>query len=248
MLKEERQQHILGWLQKDRKVILSDLSRQLKVSADTVRRDIKELSAQKLLKEVRGGAIPHAPGPHDLKERANFASRQKQLMAKKAVQLLKQGHVVLLDSGTSTLAVASILPKNLGLTIFTNSYPIVNMLEERKDVDVFFAGGRLFRESMITIGQDAITFFEGIRADICFLGICSIDLELGLTGHHYEECAVKKAMIKSSGKVIALSTPEKLNTAEAFHIAPIQALSGMITSSPEIDLLNPYRNAGINII
>jgi DeoR/GlpR family transcriptional regulator of sugar metabolism len=199
MLKEERQQQILGWLQKDRKVILSDLSKNLNVSADTIRRDIKELSAQKLLKEVRGGAIPHAPGPHDLKERANFASRQKQLMAKKAVQLLKKGQVVLLDSGTSTLAVASILPKDMGLTIFTNSYPIVNMLEERKDVEVFFAGGRLFRESMITMGHDTINFFEGIRADICFLGICSIDLEIGITGHHYEECAVKKAMIKSSG-------------------------------------------------
>jgi DeoR/GlpR family transcriptional regulator of sugar metabolism len=87
-----------------------------------------------------------------------------------------------------------------------------------------------------------------MRADICFLGICSIDLELGLTGHHYEECAIKKAMIKSSGKVIALSTPEKLNTAEAFHIAPIKALNGMITSSPEIELLAPYRKAGINIM
>jgi DeoR/GlpR family transcriptional regulator of sugar metabolism len=248
MLKEERQQQILGWLQKERKVVLSDLSKQLNVSADTVRRDIKELSAQKLLKEVRGGAIPHAPGPHDLKERANFASRQKQLMAKKAIQLLKERQIVLLDSGTSTLAVASILPKDMGLTIITNSYPIVNMLEERKDVEVFFAGGRLFRDSMITTGHDTIAFFDNIRADICFLGICSIDLALGITGHHYEECAVKKAMIKSSGQVFALSTPEKLNTAEAFHIASIDALNGMITSSPEIDLLKPYRKIGISII
>jgi DeoR/GlpR family transcriptional regulator of sugar metabolism len=248
MLKEERQQQILGWLKKDRKVVLSDLSKQLNVSSDTIRRDIKELSAQKLLKEVRGGAIPHAPGPHDLKERANFAGRQKQLMAKKAIQLLKEKQVVLLDSGTSTLAVASILPKDFGLTVITNSYPIVNMLEDRSDVEVFFAGGKLFRGSMITTGHDTIRFFSEIRADICFLGICSIDLAVGITGHHYEECAVKKAMIQSSSKVIALSTPEKLNTAEAFHIAPIQALHGMITSSPEIDLLRPYEHAGIHVM
>ena len=248
MLKEERQQQILGWLHKEKKVVLSDLSKHLNVSSDTIRRDIKELSAQKLLKEVRGGAIPHAPGPHDLKERANFASRQKQLMAKKAVQLLKEGQVILLDSGTSTLAVASILPKDMRLTVFTNSYPIVNMLEDRRDVEVFFAGGRLFRDSMINTGPDTIRFFESIRADICFLGICSIDLDVGITGHHYEECAVKKAMIKSSGKVIALSTPEKLNTAEAFHIAPIEALYGMITSSPELDLLAPYKKAGISVM
>ena len=248
MLKEERQQQILGWLKKDRKVVLSDLSQHLNVSADTIRRDIKELSAQKLLKEVRGGAIPHAPGPHDLKERANFASRQKQLMAKKSIQLIKEKQVVLLDGGTSTLAVASILPKDLELTVITNSFPIMNMLEERKDVEVFFAGGKLFRDSMITLGHDTISFLEAIRADICFLGICSIDLDLGITGHHYEECAVKKAMIKSSAKVVALSTPEKLNAAEAFHIAPIQALNGMITSSPENDLLEPYKQAGIHVM
>ena len=115
-------------------------------------------------------------------------------------------------------------------------------------ISKIFAGGKLFRDSMITLGHDTISFLEAIRADICFLGICSIDLDLGITGHHYEECAVKKAMIKSSAKVVALSTPEKLNTAEAFHIAPIQALNGMITSSPENDLLEPYKQAGIHVM
>ena len=248
MLKEERLNLILDSLNKNHKVVLSDISKELKVSEDTVRRDIKELSAQKLLKEVRGGAIPHAPGPHDLKERANFAGRQKQIMAKKAVKLLKDGQVLILDSGTSTLAVADMLPEDLNLTVITNFFPIANMLEDRKGIEVFFAGGKLFRESFITTGHNVIEFYQNMRADICFLGICSIDLELGLTGHHYEECAVKKAMIKSSGQVIALSTPEKLNTAEAFHICPINALAGIITSSPEIDLLKPYKKAGINII
>ncbi len=248
MLKEERHHHILEWLQKEKRVLLPQLSKELRVSEDTIRRDIKELSAQKLLQEVRGGAIPHAPGPHDLKERANFASRQKQLMAKKSIQLIKEKQVIVLDSGTSTLAVASLLPKNLGLTIFTNSFPIVIMLEERNDIEVFFAGGRFFRSSMITSGPDTVQFFQSIRADLCFLGICSIDLELGITGHHYEESAVKKAMIKSCGQVVALSTPEKLNTAEAFHISTIQSLSGIITSSPESDLFKPYKKAGIRII
>jgi DeoR/GlpR family transcriptional regulator of sugar metabolism len=142
MLKEERQQAILGWLQKERKVVLTDLSKHLNVSSDTIRRDIKELSAQKLLKEVRGGAIPHAPGPHDLKERAQFASRQKQIMAKKAVQLLKEGQVVLLDSGTSTLAVASILPKDFKLTVITNSFPIVSCWRAQRRRS-FFCGRKI---------------------------------------------------------------------------------------------------------
>lgn len=248
MLKTERQQKILGWLEKDQKVLLSSLSKELSVSEDTIRRDIKELSAQKLLKEVRGGAIPHSPGPHSFKERANFAGKQKQEMAKKAVKLLKNGNVVILDSGTSAMAVANLLPADLKITVITNSFPVANLLEERSDIDVFFAGGRLLRDSLITTGHDAVNFYQHIRADICFLGVCSIDLQLGVTGHNYEECAVKRAMIQSSGQVIALATEEKINTAEAFHICPINSLYGLITPSPENDLLDPYRKAGIKVI
>ena len=163
MLKEERLQLILNSLKKNHKVVLSDISKELKVSEDTVRRDIKELSAQKLLKEVRGGAMPHAPGPHSFKERAQFASRQKQVMAKKAVKLLKDGQVIILDSGTSALAVASMLPKDLHITVMTNSIPIIRMLEDRDDIEVFIGGGRLFRESFMTTGQDAINFYQPQR-------------------------------------------------------------------------------------
>jgi DeoR/GlpR family transcriptional regulator of sugar metabolism len=248
MYKGERQEEILKWLQKDQRVSLSALSTALKVSEDTIRRDIKEMSVRKLLKEVRGGAVPHAPGPMDIKDRMNFAGKQKQEMAKKAIKLVKKGNVLILDGGTSTMAVASLLPKDLNLTVITNSFPVANVLDDRSDVEVLFAGGRLFRESFITSGHDTINFYKSTRADICFLGVCSIHLELGITGHHYEEAAIKKAMIESSAQVVALATPEKINTAEAFHICPINSLKGLITPSPDLELLQPYKQAGINVI
>ena len=247
MLKEERLQLILQHLQKDHRVVLSDLSKLLKVSEDTVRRDVKELSAQKLLKEVRGGAIPHAPGPLNFKERQHYEIKKKQLIAKKAIQFIQKGQVVILDGGTSALAVADMLPEDLEITVVTNSFPIVNMLDERKDIDVLFAGGKMLKDSLVTTGHDTISFFESIKADLFFLGICSIDLFAGVTGHYYDECAVKKAMIRSARKVIALSTPEKLNTAEAYSICPINAIKGIITSSQNDDLLKPYREAGIEV-
>lgn len=248
MLKEERFELILKSLKKDNKVLLADLSKLLKVSEDTVRRDIKELSANKLLREVRGGAVPHAPGPQAFKERENFATGKKQIIARKALGLLKEGQSIIMDGGTSTLAIANMIPRELKITVFTNSFPIVNQLENHKSVEVFFAGGRLLRDSYVTTGHDVIDFYRGIRADICFLGVCSIDLELGLTGHHYDESAVKKSMIKSSNQVVALATPEKINTAEAFHICSIKELSSIITSSTNLDLLKPYKEAGIQIL
>lgn len=248
MLKEERCRLILNHLQKDKKVYLNDLSKEFNVSSDTIRRDIKELSAQRLCREVRGGAIPHSPGPHNLRERENFAGKQKQIIAQKAAGLIKKGQTILLDGGTSTLAVASVLPENMDLTIFTNSFPILDVLGERNDIQVFFAGGKFLRHSYVTTGHDTLNFFHSIRADICFLGVCSIDLHVGITGHYYDECAVKKSMIKASGQVFALATPEKVNTAEAFQICRLNDLEGMITSSPESDLFKPYKQAEIRII
>ncbi len=186
MLKEERWKLILQYLEKDNRVVLSDLSKMLKVSEDAVRRDVKELSAQKLLKEVRGGAIPHAPGPQDFRERQNYEIKKKQVIAKKAIQFLKKGQVVILDSGTSALAVANMLPEDLNIMVVTNSFPIANMIEGRKGIDLLFAGGKMLKESLITTGHDTICFFENIRADIFFLGVCSIDLNAGVTGPYYE--------------------------------------------------------------
>jgi DeoR/GlpR family transcriptional regulator of sugar metabolism len=248
MLKEERLQKILVRLQQDQKVLLPTLSAELNVSEDTVRRDIRELSTQGLLKMVRGGAVPHAPGPQDFRERVNFASEDKQLIAKKAVGMLKDGQVIIFDGGTSALAVASLLPKSLRVTIVTNSFPIADILQDHPHAEVLFAGGRLLKNSVITTGIDTIRFYQNVRADICFLGVCSIHLQLGLTGHYYEECEVKKTMVAASGHVVALSTPDKVNTAESFYICPATAVHTIITSAPEDEKLVPFREAGMTVV
>ena len=248
MLKEERLQKILSRLQADQRVLLPTLSAELKVSEDTVRRDIRELSDQGLLKMVRGGAVPHSPSPLSFQERMQYAAGDKQLMAGKALPFIKENQVVIFDSGTSTLAVASMLPKDMRLTVVTNSFPIADMLKDHEHVEVLFAGGRLLKKSVITAGFDTIRFFEKVRADICFLGVCSIHLQLGLTGHFYEECEVKKTMVASSAKVIALSTPDKVDTAESFYICPATSLHAIITNSPEDEKLQAFKAAGIDIL
>lgn len=247
MLKQERLQCILTSLEQDQKVLLSTLSESLNVSEDTIRRDIRELSEKGLLKMVRGGAVPHAPGPLNFTERMHFASRDKQIIARKALSMLQERQVVILDGGTSTLAVASIIPKHLKITVVTNSFPIATMLENHENAEVLFAGGRLFKSSFITTGLDTVRFFENVRADICFLGVCSIHLQLGITGHYYEESEVKRTLVAASRQVVALSTIEKIDTAESFYICPATALNAIITTAPGDVKLQPFKDAGIDI-
>ncbi len=249
MLKEERFRIILEQVNKEGKVLFPELSSVLRVSEDTVRRDIKELSEQGLLYAVRGGAIPHSPVPHTFKERIGYANEKKELIAHKAISFLENGQVIILDGGTSTLLIAANMPKDLQLTVITNSFPIVTILEEHENIEVLFAGGRLMKSSFVTVGNDTTRFIEKFRPDICFLGICSIHDQLGVTGPDYEESTVKHTMVHCSKEVIALATIEKLDTAEAYYICPTTQLDKIITDQHEdIDIFSKYKALSIAIV
>jgi DeoR/GlpR family transcriptional regulator of sugar metabolism len=249
MLKEARFQYILNKLSEDQKVTLKTLSKDLAVSEYTVRRDLKELTDQGLLKAVRGGAIPHSPTPHHFLDRLNYRSDEKKIIAEKAARLLHNGQVVVFDGGTTALAIASILPPDLQITVVTNSFPVVNVLESHPNIEVLFAGGRLNKTAFASIGHDTIRFIRNIRADIYFMGICSIHPSIGVTTIHYEESEVKKAIVDVSKQVIALTPHERINTAEAFFICPLSSVDTIITDEEGVATsAESFKDTGITVI
>src|SRR5207344_2042112 len=112
------------------------------------------------------------------KDRVHASEDQKEMIAKKALGLIQPGQTILLDGGTTTYKLASMLPQHLSLTVITNSIPVVNVLMEHPSVEVILAGGRIFKSSQITMGMEAMRLLEQVRVDICFTGICSIHHEL----------------------------------------------------------------------
>ncbi len=231
--KEERQEVILAHVSDVRKVNMKSLSERLSVSTDTIRRDIKELADQGLLKATRGGAIAHSPIPIHFRDREKYDVSGKQQIALKAIAELQDGQVVLFDGGTSTLAIAMNLPKELRITVVTNSFPVVNVLEDHPNVEVIFAGGRLIKPGFNTSGPETMKAFENISADICFLSIYSIHAEVGISSRDYEDALMKKAMVKNARRVIGLATLNKINTAEAFFICPATDLDLLLTDASD---------------
>jgi DeoR/GlpR family transcriptional regulator of sugar metabolism len=248
MLKAERQQKIIEQIQKDDKVVMDDLGDLLKVSTDTIRRDIKELSDKGLLKAVRGGAILNAPVHLHFNERKHIGTRQKKIIATKALGFIKPGQVILMNAGTTTTAVAEALPKNISLTVITNSFPVVSVLEDFPEVNVIFLGGQLNKHGFSTTGFETIDAIRNFRADICLLGITSIDIKLGITGFDYQESLVDRAMIETSKYTIALSTYDKIGAADPYYICAVNAIDVLVTeenvASPE---LLAFKDAGITI-
>jgi len=246
MIKDERLDQILAHVIREGSMSLNDLSVSLNVSEDTIRRDIKMLSDKGLLKAVRGGAIAHSPNPHHFRARENHDIAQKRIIASKAMQFLTDGQVVFMDGGTSVQVFAEMIPPDKKITVVTHSFPVASVLEDHPNAEIIFAGGRLSKSAFTTTGHETILAFKNFRADLCLLGVCSIHPTIGLTTVTYEEAQVKRTMIEMSGKTIALSTIDKLNTAESYYIGKANDIDSIVTEvEPGDERLSIYKDSGM---
>jgi len=236
MLKEERQQIILNEVRIHNKVLLTDIAEILKVSPDTVRRDIKELHDKKKLKRVHGGAISLGFNQYNYASSEIYSLEKKSSIAEKAVSLLKDGQVVLLSGGTTNLEIARLIPPYLKITCFTPSLPIAVQLLPKPNIEIIFIGGKINKDSQISIGGAPITALGEVKADICFLGVNSIHPSEGVTELYWDIVQVKKAMIKSSKKVVVPSISEKINSEQRYKICGLDAVDILIT---ELDRSDP---------
>lgn len=196
MLKEERHRYIIDRINKDNRIYVTDLSVELKVSDDTLRRDLVELENSGLLTKVHGGAIAKSDISIQFSERLNTATLVKQEMAAKLVPLFKEEDVILIDGGTSNLEVVRQLPKDKKFTIYTNSLPIAHELSNYPNVDLVLLGGKVFSPSQVTVGVSVFQMIQSIYPDWVIVGVSDIHPQKGLTTSDREEAIIKRCMIK----------------------------------------------------
>ncbi len=248
MLKEERQAYILHQVNLHNKVLSSHLSEQIQVSEDTIRRDLMELAREGKILKVHGGALSNSYH-QGIASRDVYAVAEKRTIAMKAVQLIQDGMFVLTTGGTTIMELARILPPELRATFITVSLPAAFEYSNHPNIEVIVIGDRLAKDSKITVGGEAITKIMNIRADLCFLGVNAIDADAGLTDNDWEVVQVKKAMIATSRKIVALSISEKVDTTDRLKVCDIDAIDILITElQPKAKKLIPYSKKGVKIL
>jgi DeoR/GlpR family transcriptional regulator of sugar metabolism len=228
MLKKERHAFIIRQINLHNKVLSSDLSTQLDVSEDTVRRDLNELSDSGKLLKVHGGALSksfHFP----FHKNEVYAQEAKKTVAHKAIELIKEGMVILTGGGTTMIELAKLIPSDLEATFFTISPLVALELAEHAKLTVILIGGQLSKNAQINIGASVINDLSEIKVDMCFLGANGIDIKEGITDSDWEVVQVKKAMIKSTSKVAILSISEKLNSIQKMKVCNIRDIDYIIT-------------------
>lgn len=248
MLKRERQAYILRQVNLHNKVLSVDLSQEMNVSEDTIRRDLNEMAQTGTLIKVHGGALSrsfHLSVPST----QVYALDDKKNIAAKAARLIRDGMFVLTTGGTTIIEMARSLPPELSVTFITVSLPAAYEYIHHPNAELIFIGGRISRTSQISVGGDVIARIRSIRPDICFVGTNAIDTTHGLTDNDWDVVEVKRAMIESSKQVVSLSIAEKLNTSQRIRVCGLEQINTLVTElSPDDPRLQPYAAAGVQVL
>ena len=248
MLKKERQACILQQINIHNKVLSSDLSIQMNVSEDTIRRDLQELDEEDKLTKVHGGALSKS-FHFTIQNNDVYALPEKKIIALKAVKLIKDGMFIVLSGGTTIRELVKALPEDLNATFITPSIPTALELLNHPNIEVIFIGNKLLKSAQMSVGAEAVMRLADINADYCFLGTNSIDAKEGITDLEWEVIEIKRAMIKCANKTVSLAISEKLNTVQRLKVCTITEINTLITElHPENPLLFAYSASGLNIL
>lgn len=251
MFAPERQQAILDLARQQGRVDVPGLATRFDVTAETIRRDLTTLERRRLLRRTHGGAV--------LVERLDFepglADREAQLVEEKrriavaALAELPDEGTVLLDAGTTTAALARLIPSDRELTIVTNGLTVAVALLAQSDVTVYVLGGRVRGRTMAVVDDWAKRCLSEVFVEVAFVGANGVSVAHGLTTPDLAEATVKAAMISAARRTVVLADHTKFQTDHFARFGRLAEVDVLITDTGvESDLAAEVESAGPKVV
>jgi DeoR family transcriptional regulator, aga operon transcriptional repressor len=231
MLNEERRRSILELLNRDGRVFVKELADQFNTSQVTIRKDLESLHEQNHLHRTHGGALPCREGALEdptLREKEQLHRKEKLHIATAAARMVNEGQVVILDSGTTTTAIARALRVFKKLTVVTNAVNIAVELAGTP-IDVILTGGTLRKNSFSLVGPIAEETLAHLNADILFLGVDGFDVRHGLSTPNLLESKVNRMMAHIAKRTVAVCDSSKFGRRSLSLIIETSAVQQVIT-------------------
>jgi DeoR family transcriptional regulator of aga operon len=251
VLNEERRRAILEILNRDGRVLVTNMARYFGTSHVTIRKDLDILHVHGLVHRTHGGALPareRALEDASLSEKEKLHRSEKLHIAAAAARLVKEDQVVILDSGTTTTAIARALRNFRNLTIVTNAVNIATELSGA-NAEVILTGGTLRKNSFSLVGPIAEETLGRLNADILFLGVDGFDVKYGLSTPNLQEAKVNRVMVEVAKRTVVVCDSSKFGRRSLSRIVLPSALQEVITDRgiPMSDL-RALKKAGIEVI
>jgi len=230
-VRSERQEEIMLLLQEHGHLTVSELARHFAVSDMTIRRDLKVLTTLGLIQREHGKALhpAHSVSEEVFWQRLGEADREKVLIGRLAASMVADGDSIILDAGTTTLALARALTQKC--VVFTNSLPIAGTLSYRPEMTVILTGGEVRGATNALVGPMTRESFIGFNADKLFLAATGVSVERGLSTASMLESEVKQTMLKAAKEVFLVADSKKLGKVFCHTFANWDKIDFLITDS-----------------
>ncbi len=252
---EDRQNNIKELIEREGRVNVGQLADFYGKSQATIRNDLKEMESKHLLQRVHGGAISQKSAYRSyyettLNERMNINKTEKLLIAKACADLVSDGEIIMIDSGTTNIYVARELSQRNNLTILTNAVFVAQEFYYNAGISVILFGGEMEFTSQFTHGYDTIAQLSKYRADKFILSIDGISSSHGVTTFHYQETEVSRQMMQRAKKVIAVCDHSKIGVEGFSYISELDSIHTLVTDRYEQNhkALDAIRSQGIEVI
>ncbi|WP_250440509.1 DeoR/GlpR family DNA-binding transcription regulator [Caballeronia sp. AZ1_KS37] len=249
MLAEQRHQYILSELDKHGALAVADLVRALSVSRETVRRDLNALAGRGLVTTTHGGALSvDRREPHvDVREAENAAA--KHAIGVRAAAFVPDGASLVIDSGSTTQAVARALGQRHRLTVYTNDWRIAMLLARRNGNRVTLLGGEIADLEDATFGLDTIQQLAQYHADFAFVGAGGITNDAHLTGYSRLAAEVRGSMIASAACPVVVADCSKFGLVLPVRIAGFEAVRFLVCEAlPERGVRRALAARGLEVV
>ncbi len=232
MMPAERLSKILESINENGSANIEELTKLVSVSESTVRRDLKKLAENGLLIRTHGGAVKKSSSTTFEQQAQNkrlLQQEEKEQIGKMAAEYISDGESVLLDSGTTTLALARYLKEKRGLTVITYDLRIALETELSSDSSLVVTGGIRRDGFDLLVGSQTENLIHNLSVDKAFLGADAIDLEMGVTNAGFAEASIKQEIIKSAKEVILIADYTKFGKTGLIKVASLEEIDHIIT-------------------
>lgn len=229
MLAEQRHQHILSRLSQNGALTVAELVAELDVSRETIRRDLRVLAERGLIVTTHGGALSVDWREPDLDVREGEHAAAKRAIGLRAAQLVPDGASVVLDSGSTTQAVARALTGRRRLSIYTNDWRIALLLARRNDNRVTLLGGELSDSEDAVFGLDTVQQLGQYHADIAFVGASGISAEGALTDYTRMAAEVRARMLRAASTAVVVADHSKFGRVTPVRIDGMELARYLVT-------------------
>ncbi|QLB44882.1 DeoR/GlpR family transcriptional regulator [Mannheimia pernigra] len=212
-------------------VSTEELVVQMKVSPQTIRRDLNEMAENNLIRRHHGGAAaPSNTENSDYTHRKQFFSQEKNAIAQQVAKLIPNGSSIFLDIGTTSEAVALALLSHKNLKVVTNNLNAAHILMKNPECQITVAGGNLRSDGGL-IGEETVRFINQFRLDFCILGISAVDLDGSMLDYDYHEVQVKRALMECARQVVLVADHSKFSRNAIVRLGNIKEVNYLFTDT-----------------